>query len=111
MEQIPWTNVYTCVALSLAIGVMAMTITKTKIFRPVRIWTLDKSEWFGDLISCPYCTSHWLSFVLTAIYSPLLFNSGIGLLDWFLTSLCVIAGSAVVSGTIFYAFAQMADED
>ena len=79
---------------------MAQTITKERIFLPVRERLGGKETWLGYLVSCPYCTSHWLAFVLVpatdACYvhaSPRLGALG-PVVTWFLSSILVVVVAA-----------------
>ena len=55
--------------LSLAAAAASMTITQTKICRPLR---LCAARWrpLGELLHCAYCLSHWLAAASVAIYRP-----------------------------------------
>jgi len=50
-------------AVSLAIGVVTTTVSKAKIFAPLRHWMeyTGKMYWLADMIGCPYCFSHWVA--------------------------------------------------
>lgn len=58
----------TAIYLALAAGVAATTITKAKVFAPLRVFAKRANSWIGYLVSCPYCASHWLVFALQAVY-------------------------------------------
>ncbi|HET7785407.1 MAG TPA: hypothetical protein VFL36_05515 [Myxococcales bacterium] len=81
---------------------MSHTIAKEKLFEPLRARCGGMSTWRGYLVSCPYCASHWLAFVLV----PLTGAYGIRvvprwpvispLLDWFLSCILVTVIAAVL---------------
>jgi hypothetical protein len=81
---------------------MSHTIAKEKLFEPLRARCGGMGTWRGYLVSCPYCASHWLAFVLV----PLTGAYGIQvvprwpvvspLLDWFLSSILVTVIAAVM---------------
>jgi hypothetical protein len=79
---------------------LSHTIAKEKIFDPLRRACGGMSTWHGYLISCPYCASHWLAFVLVPLTGAYLvrvapdwgFVSTI--LDWFLSSILVTVVAA-----------------
>src|SRR4051812_17344820 len=81
---------------------MSHTLAKEKIFEPLRARCGGMATWRGYLISCAYCASHWLAFVLV----PLTGAYGIHvvprwpvvspLLDWFLSSILVTVIAAVL---------------
>ena len=56
--------------LSSAIAVISLTLTQTLIFKGFRKWVKFKNHFFGDLISCPYCASHWISVIFGIIFIP-----------------------------------------
>ncbi|HZX94542.1 MAG TPA: hypothetical protein VFE90_08495 [Myxococcales bacterium] len=78
------------------------TVAREKIFEPLRSRCGGMSTWRGYLISCPYCASHWLAFLLV----PLTGAYGIHvvprwpvvspLLDWFLSSILVTVVAAML---------------
>jgi hypothetical protein len=80
MDQVFWLSVIT--------ASIAFTLTETKLFLPLREWTLKKSRFLGKLIHCGYCSAHWIAFALVAIYRPRLLES-LPLLDYFLTALAI----------------------
>lgn len=90
----------TAAALSLAAGTAAFTITRTKISEPAREAIKKRSEWAGNLVSCPYCTSHWLAAAAVTLMAPKITDRDSKVLNWGVSWLAVTAGSAVVSGWI-----------
>jgi hypothetical protein len=88
--------------LSVAAVVMgiAQTVAKEKIFEPLRTRLGGKETWLGYLVSCPYCLSHWLAFVLVpltgATYVHVAPRWGVvsDVLDWFLSSILVVVLAA-----------------
>lgn len=87
---------------------MSHTIAREKIFEPLRARCGGMSTWRGYLISCPYCASHWLAFVLV----PLTGAYGIRVvprwpvvspvLDWFLSSILVTVIAAVLRVSFYF---------
>lgn len=90
----------TAVALALATGTAAFTITRTKITEPMREHVKKHTTWGGNLITCPYCTGHWLAAAGVAMMQPQLTNRKSRLLNFGVSWLAVTAGSAIVSGRI-----------
>lgn len=76
------------VYLSLVTASISFTVTETKLFLPVREWIKKRNLFVEELLSCGYCFSHWIAFVLVAIYRPKLFDFW-WLLDYFLTALVI----------------------
>lgn len=79
---------------------LAQTIAKEKVFEPLRTALGGKETWLGYLVSCPYCVSHWLAFVLVpltgAYHVRVAPRWGIAssILDWFLSSILVVVVAA-----------------
>ena len=79
---------------------LSHTIAKEKLFEPLRRASGGMSTWTGYLISCPYCASHWLAFVLVPLTGTYLirvqpqwgFVSSV--LDWLLSSVLVTVVAA-----------------
>ncbi len=80
---------YTSVILALAIASASTTISRAKVFESVREAIGRKSEWLGKLISCAYCTSHWLSFGAVAIYRPRLIHHFL-IVDLMITAFVIV---------------------
>ncbi|HZU85658.1 MAG TPA: DUF1360 domain-containing protein [Polyangiaceae bacterium] len=43
------------------------TIARERIFEPLRDRLGGRQTWLGYLVSCPYCVSHWVAFVLVPL--------------------------------------------
>ena len=50
------------IIISLAVSSASYSISRTEIFKPIRLRICKAWPWAGKLISCPYCLSHWISF-------------------------------------------------
>jgi hypothetical protein len=88
------------VALSAVVMGIAQTLTKERMFEPLRQRLGGQETWLGYLVSCPYCASHWVAFVLvplTGVYGiRVQVRLGVltTLLDWFLSSMLVVVIAA-----------------
>ena len=81
---------------------LSHTVAREKMFEPLRNALGGMSTWRGYLVSCAYCASHWIAFILV----PLTGAYGIRvaprwpvvapLLDWFLSSILVTVIAAVL---------------
>lgn len=82
------------VASAVVMG-LAHTITRERMFAPIRDRLGGKETWLGYLVSCPYCVSHWLAFALVPLtgahYVRVVHRWGLAtdLLEWFLSSVLV----------------------
>lgn len=100
-------NILTLLALGIAAGFISLTVTKSTLFEPFREFFFNRSEkssimkFIHDLVTCPYCFSHWVSLVMVSIWQPRIVNCGILLFDlgvsWF-----VIVGIASYAWGIFF---------
>ena len=96
------------VLVSAVVMGLSHTIAREKIFEPLRNACGGMSTWHGYLISCPYCASHWLAFLLV----PLTGAYGITvaprwpivspILDWFLSSILVTVIAAVLRVAFYF---------
>lgn len=87
---------------------LAHTLTKEKMFEPLRKKLGGKETWLGYLVSCPYCASHWLSFVVVpltgAYYLRVPHDWGVvsTVLTWFLS--CILVTIVAAFLRIFFYF-------
>jgi hypothetical protein len=98
------------IILGAATGAISMTISKSKLFKPLRDLIPRRNAFLAfldDGLACPYCTSHWIAFLLTLVYFPKpLPHTWVGV-D-FLVSMMVIV--ALASFTAKWIFSIYADE-
>jgi hypothetical protein len=111
--------------LAAAIGAVAYTTSSAKISAPLRTKVLraairDSSKgkrWFADLLSCPYCVSHWLAFAATLIYRPWLVDANLSadvapswvgrVFDFLVTSMAMVTMAMVAVWLIKRALAPV----
>jgi hypothetical protein len=98
MEKIGWLSVVT--------AAISFTISETKLFLPFRNWVKKKNSFMGNLFCCGYCLGFWVSFGLTAVYRPRLFESW-WLLDYFNTALVIAWSGAVQWGIMCWLFKKI----
>lgn len=97
-------NIQEFVVLALAVAAASFTIARTKITEPLRK-KLGTTSWFGKLINCPYCVSHWLSFGAVGIYRVRLVDQ-LYVLDLLVTAMAMVAVSAFIIGQIQWALTR-----
>lgn len=94
--------------IAAANAALTITITKSKIFLPLRRWML-RSDWVPlflfTLIQCPYCFSHWgsLFFVITMV--PASFHDAV------VTWLGLVALTAPIMAVMGWSLNILADLD
>jgi len=92
--------------LSMALAAVSITITKTGVFSSLRAWIDERNDWLGELIHCPYCTSHWLTFAVVAFYQPRPIESGVFLVDMVVSTFAIVCLTAWFGGLIYRAYAK-----
>lgn len=93
------TGLYQVAVLALATAAISATVSKARVFAFAREWIASRNTWLGELVSCSYCTSHWVAIALVAIYRPVLISQCIAV-DLLVSVFGVVAISAIVSGVI-----------
>lgn len=94
-------------AVSAVVMGIAQTLTKERIFSSLRDRCGGKETWLGYLVSCPYCASHYIAFVIVpltgAYYVHVAPRWGVvsTVLDWFLSSILVTVIAAFLR-VVFY---------
>jgi hypothetical protein len=86
-------------AVSAVVMGVSQTITRERIFAPLREWLGGKATWLGYLVSCPYCVSHYVAFALVPLTGTYAIDVVVGgwpgrMLSWFLSSLLVTVVAA-----------------
>jgi hypothetical protein len=88
-----------------------MTLTKAKVFSWLREAVSSRSQFFGELFSCPYCMSHWLAFIGVLVFRPALAICPVPYLgpvaEVALSTFVVVALNAPIARLIFSAYAAM----
>lgn len=85
-------DVFQLFAVAAVVMGLSQTISKERIFAPLRERLGGKDTWFGYLVSCPYCTSHYLAFLLVPLTGTYPIDVAVGgwvgsVLRWFLASI------------------------
>ena len=91
------------IVMALAVAATSYTIARAKIFAANRKWITRKSKWFGQLVNCPYCVSHWVAaaLVIAIAWRPLDVLRGI---DYFVGAMAIVCVSAFFLGVLNRAF-------
>jgi hypothetical protein len=90
---------YEVMVIALATAAISLTISKGRIFIPLREWIASRNTWLGELVSCFYCTSHWVAIALVVIYQPVLLRKWL-FLDLLVSVFVVVSVSTLVCGAI-----------
>lgn len=90
------TAVYIYVLMAFAISACAITLSHARVSSGLRAWLNEHAPLFGSLLSCPYCVSHWLAFILVFLYPlPVVGNP---IVNWFVGSMALVGLAAILSG-------------
>ncbi|MFT3766001.1 MAG: hypothetical protein QM820_10855 [Minicystis sp.] len=87
-------------AVSAVTMALSHTIARERIFAPLRERLGGMNTWAGYLVSCPYCVSHWIAFIvvpLTGAYAVEVapdWGAASAVIRWFLSSIFVTAIAA-----------------
>lgn len=92
-------GLYQVAVLALATSAISVTVSKSRVFASPRNWIASRSSWLGELMSCSYCTSHWVAIALIAIYRPAIVTQWI-VVDLLVSMFGLVAIAAIVSGAI-----------
>lgn len=97
-----------CVVLILALATASISITvaKGQIFELPRTWLKAQNAFLGELFSCPYCVSHWVTFAFVAVYRPRLVQ-GFWPLDLFISAMVIVALAMPIAFVIYRSFAYL----
>ncbi|NTX39336.1 hypothetical protein HUA78_33365 [Myxococcus sp. CA033] len=87
-------NLFQLFAVSAVVMGVSQTIARERIFAPLRERLGGKDTWWGYLVSCPYCLSHYVAFVLVPLTGTYAIDVVVGgwpgwALEWLLSSLLV----------------------
>ena len=83
------------------------TVTKERIFESLRNRVGAPDSWRGYLVSCPYCFSHWVAFVLVPLTGTYLLHVSWDvwvldeIVDWFISSILVTVVAAFLRIVFF----------
>lgn len=118
-----WMNLAAFITLGVANGFISLTVTKSQFFEFFRDFFFHRSfnpngnkrrfiSWIHDLVSCPYCFSHWVALTMVIIWQPKLTECG-WRLTWpvfgmnqtpicdYLVSLFALVGVASISVALY----------
>ena len=109
MENI---TLVTFVALSFACAFISYTITKSMFFESFRDFFFNRAHnytasgrrylFFHNLVTCPYCFSHWVAIIMVMIWQPRFTNCGIKhlwILDYIISVFMIVGLSSYLWGT------------
>lgn len=81
---------------------VANTISRERVFAPLRKRLGGKDTWIGYLVSCPYCLSYWIAFAAVPVFGlrlltvPHAWGFAAAILEWFANSVLVVTLAAFI---------------
>ena len=85
--------------MAFAVAAVSHTIAKAHITKSFRQWARSESTIMGDIMSCPWCLSHWVSLCLVTAYKPVVLKLYMPL-DLIVSLFVMVAISAIIEGII-----------
>ncbi len=95
-------------AVSAVVMGLSYTVSKEELFRPFRDRCGGKETWLGYLVSCPYCLSHWVAFIVVPLTGTYYVHMAprvrvlSPIVDWFLSSILVTVVAAFLRVIFFF---------
>ncbi|MGZ3439809.1 MAG: DUF1360 domain-containing protein [Polyangia bacterium] len=95
-------------AVSAVVMGLSYTIAKEEMFRGLRERCGGRDTWLGYLVSCPYCLSHWVAFLIVPLTRTYYVHMGprvpilSPIVDWFLSSILVTVVAAFLRVIFFF---------
>jgi hypothetical protein len=115
----PFVTLYHVAVIGIATGAISLFVTKSALLNSFHQWLEKKSPFLEELLSCPWCTSHWVGAFLLAIYQPWLLNWGwrpawmvlfnflLIPVDFIVTLMVVVFVAVLAAGAMYKALAPM----
>lgn len=91
----------TVAALGVASGAISLLLTKSTLLDKFHKWLEQRSPFLEEMLSCPWCTSHWVSAFFMLVYRPALLVSGFLPVDWLVTLMFMVAVATLTAGAMY----------
>lgn len=105
--------------LGIACGALSLFLTKSTLINKVHDWLEVHAPFVEEVLSCPWCTSHWVAICFVLLYQPLLlthpawgavFNFLMYFLDFGVSMLFVVTCASVSARVIWWAYQPIMGE-
>ena len=94
--------------LSVACGAASLVVSKGAVFDRAHKWLEPRAPLLEQMLSCPWCLSHWVALALVLVSRPLPLT-GLLPVDYFVATMVVVALSSLTARAIFWAYSAMGD--
>lgn len=100
-------EVFQLFAVAAVVMGLSQTLAKERLFAPLRERLGGTSTWLGYLVSCPYCASHYIAFILVPLTGTYAIDVTVGgwvggVLRWFLSSILLTVIAAFFRVIFWY---------
>jgi len=96
--------VFNLIFLGIATGAISMVVSRSTLLNAFHAWVEKRSLRLEEMLSCPWCLSHWIALVFTIIYHPLIVTSWFVPLDYFVTLMVMTVVAAITARIIYSAY-------
>lgn len=94
--------------LSVAVGAISMVVTKSPLLNKFHSWVEKRSPFLEEMLSCPWCTSHWVAGFFVVVFGPIHLertaNWTLVPLDYIVSIFAVVGLASVTSKLITSAY-------
>lgn len=94
----------TFLAISFCAASISFTVTISGMFESMRNWIYDRSKFFGQLITCPWCFGHYVVFIIVAILGIFIPISNYKIINYLFTSFTIIGVTGIWYKILLTAF-------
>jgi hypothetical protein len=94
--------------LALCVSSASFTISTTSIFKEVREKISGYHHKLEELIHCPWCLSHWITFVILFSTWSWIGITGIGIVDFLMTTFAITCMSGIFHYVLLRAYEPVA---
>jgi hypothetical protein len=108
-------NIITIILLGISCAAISYTVTKSLFFDSFRLWFFNRTvrcikigsklsfklyEFIYNLISCPYCFSHWVALGMNILWVKRITTCQFPTLDFIVSWMVIVGISAIVNRII-----------
>jgi hypothetical protein len=94
--------------LALCVSSVSFTVTTTSIFKEVREWVSAIHHKLEELIHCPWCFSHWITFIVLLMIGNWIEITGWSFIDFLLNTFAITCISGLSHFVLLRAYEPVA---
>jgi len=96
-------EIMTVLWLGIATGAISLVISKSALLNGFHDWLEPRAPFLEEMLSCPWCTSHWVGLFFTLVYRPLLVDLWRPI-DYIVTLMVIVTIASVTARIIYSAY-------